>query len=56
MDTFTRNHLQQYADYTAFDDEREGFVAYVVDALEDDPSLAEMGWPAMLRNYRNSLD
>jgi hypothetical protein len=56
MDDFTRNHLATYADHICFDDEREGFIAYVEEAVKDDPGLENMGWPGMLKMYRRKVD
>ena len=56
MDDFTRQHLATYAEHICYDDEREGFIAYVEQALDDDPRLADMGWPGMLKSYRRKVD
>lgn len=56
VDNYTIKHLHQYAEHICFDDEREGFISYTIAALEDDPGLADMGWPGMLKMYRRTLD
>lgn len=52
MDAWTRNHLQEYADRVAYDDEREAFIAYVERSVEDDPTIVDMGWPILLEGFR----
>ena len=53
MDTFTLNHLQAFADTTAYDDEREAFMSYALAALADDPELADYGWRSLFDAFRN---
>jgi len=51
-DTFTVNHLDAYIEATCFEDEREGFRAFALAQIEDDPTLLDIGWPTLLRHYR----
>ena len=52
IDTHTLKHLQDFADTTAYDDERDAFVMYALAALADDPELANYGWRSMLDAFR----
>ena len=53
MDEFTTNHLRAYADSACFDDEREAFFVWAVNAVTDDPLLADYGWAPLLVTFRN---
>ena len=54
IDTYTLKHLQDFADTTAYDDERDAFITYALAALADDPELADYGWTSLLHAFRSA--
>jgi hypothetical protein len=55
VDKFTRGHLRSFVEQVLFDDEAEAFEAWALDALADDPGLADTGWPTLVRVWRAEL-
>lgn len=47
MDEWTRNHLNEWTDQIAWEDERVAFVSYVERSAEDDPTITDIGWPSL---------
>jgi hypothetical protein len=55
MDQFTFDHLVAWMDSAVRDEYRSAFLAWVVDQVEDDPTLADLGWPALYRVWEQTL-
>jgi len=57
MDTFTRLHLQRWADRVLFDDEREAIVSLIVELWESDPKYyADFTWSDMRHRINSVFD
>ena len=51
VDAFTVRHLSEYAAVCCWPGEADAFTAWALDQLAEDPTLADMGWPALYRAW-----
>jgi len=53
MDDRTREHLNAWIERGGcWPDEAGSFREWVADQLDDDPTLADLGWPNLLASWR----
>lgn len=53
MDDFTFNHLHEWATDHVYDHELFDFMGYANTAINDDPTLVDVGWPSIYRTFRD---
>ena len=51
MDTFTLDHLADWCQENAWDDEALKFESWAIEQVNNDPTLADYGWPSLYRSF-----
>jgi hypothetical protein len=52
IDSYTIAHLAAWVDSAVWEDEAEDFTRWALEQIEDDPTLADYGWPSLYRAYQ----
>jgi hypothetical protein len=52
VDIFTREHLETWARIVVCEDERDEFIGWTIDQIEEDETLLELGWPSLFRSFQ----
>lgn len=52
LDAFTIRHLAAYVAEAVHENDRDAFSAWALETLNDDPTLADLGWPSLYRTWQ----